>query len=96
MVKKDPHHIRVVGLILSGDAMRGVAVARTASTHDHVVHGVVILLLDLRPVVQQVVTCSSSNTGAKLTSGYATTVHGRGAIRIAVRQLSANVEIRSL
>ena len=41
---------------------RGVTVARTASTHNHLVQRVVILLLDLRTTVQQVITCKYMNS----------------------------------
>ena len=46
------NHVGVVGLVVGRDAVRRVAVTRAAPSHDHVIHGVVILLLYLRPVVQ--------------------------------------------
>ena len=40
---------------------RGMTVARTASTHNHLVQRVVILLFDFRTTVQQIITCKNKN-----------------------------------
>ena len=42
-------------MVIERDASGGVAVAGAGSPDDHVIDGVVILLIDLRPRVQQVV-----------------------------------------
>ena len=42
-------------LVIEWDASGGVAVAGAGSPDDHVIDGVVILLIDLRPRVQKVV-----------------------------------------
>ena len=42
-------------LVIEWDASGGVAVAGAGSPDDHVIDGVVILLIDLRPRIQKVV-----------------------------------------
>ena len=57
-VSERTHHVRVVELVLGGNTVRGVTIARAAASHNHVIHGVVILLLYLGTIVQQIVTCN--------------------------------------
>lgn len=49
------HSFNVVPDAVDGGALGGVTVAEAVSTHHELIHGVVVLLFDLRSGVQQVV-----------------------------------------
>lgn len=49
------HHVLLVGHAVEGQAARGVTVARARATYHHVLDGIVVLLANLRPVVEKFV-----------------------------------------
>ena len=53
-------------MALKRETPGGVAVARAAAAHDHVVDGIVVLLFDLVAVVQQVITCGDTQFNQRL------------------------------